>query len=203
MAETLKEKKLSPARIVLIAFLLNWLGPLVIWIITGSFNAAFFACGVGSAILGFVLLLLCLPLGELMDRVQRATPPFAILGKVMDLVLRHTFLIFGWPQSRGGWSISLVFLAIVFLGAAVSAFFCATGNLQADQAFERWIDHAWDVLRKLLATELPAVLFVPFLSSVPAKTISAQPLRSLRANASSEGDRFALDFAASFPSASS
>ena len=150
MAATLKEKKFSPARIVLIGFLLNWVGPLVTWIITGSFNAAFFACGVGSAILGFIFLLLCLPLGDLMDRVNRETPQFVILGKVMDIVVRHAFLFFGWPQSRRGWSIALLFLAIVFLGTAVSCFLCATGNIEADQAFERWIQHAFDAFRKLL-----------------------------------------------------
>jgi hypothetical protein len=146
MADTLKEKKLPYARILAIAMLLNWLGPAVIWTVTGSVRAVFFTFSIVNALLGLVLLLFCLPLGTIVDQVQRNSG-IAFLGMIMDVIIRHTVFIFGWPQSRRGWSVALVILAIVFFGTAVSAFFCATGNFKADQAFEHWITHAFDIVR--------------------------------------------------------
>jgi hypothetical protein len=150
MAETLKERKLPHLRILGIAFLVEWLGPALIWIITGSVSAVFFALSIGNALLGLVLLVFCLPLGGLVDQVQRAMPHLAFFGKVMDLVIRHAFLFFGWPQSRRTWSMTLVFLSVVFFVASVSAFFCATGNMQADQALMGWIEHAFQSFSRAL-----------------------------------------------------
>ena len=150
MAETLKERKPPHLRILGIAFLVNWLGPALIWIISGSVSAVFFALSIGNALIGLILLVFCLPLGGLMDQFQRETPHFAFFGKVMDLVTRHTFLFFGWPQSRRTWSITLLSLSVVFFVASVSAFFCATGNMQADRALMGWIEHAFQIFSRAL-----------------------------------------------------
>jgi hypothetical protein len=146
MAETLKEKK-SPLRIVGIVMLVNYLGPLLIWVITGgSVSAVFFALSITNALLGLAFLCLCLPLGHHMDLFQRTTFPLAIFGKVMDVVVRHSFLLFGWPQSRVGWSLTFVALAAIFLVVALSAFFCAIGDMQSDKALTEWVEHTFKAL---------------------------------------------------------
>ncbi len=146
MADAPQEKKLPYARLVVIAFLLEWLGPAVIWIITRSISAIFFAGSITNAFLGFVFLLLCLPVGERMYQVQRAN--FAWLAWIADLVIRHcSFFLIGWPQSRRGWSLTLAAAAVCFFVTAVLSFFWALGDMKSADAITHWLGHWVDIIR--------------------------------------------------------
>jgi hypothetical protein len=137
----LKEETSPYARIVVAAMLLQWVGPGLTWLITRSDGALVLAASITSALFALVFLLFCLPLAELTDRVQRAH--FELPAKIMDLVLRHSFLLFGWPESRRGWILANLAMAVYFFVVAILAFFWATGDAQSEQALTRWIEHVF------------------------------------------------------------
>ena len=121
--------------------LLQWVGPGLIWLVTHSVSALFLAGSITSALFALVFLLFCVPLADLSDRVQRAN--FSLPARIMDLVMRHYFLYFGWPQSRRSWIVANLTLAVYFFVVAILAFFWATGDTQSEQALTRWIEHVF------------------------------------------------------------
>ena len=137
----LKEQTSPYARIVLAAILVQWVGPGLTWLITRSVSALFLAESITSALFALVFLLFCVPLADLSDRIQRAH--YSLPAKIMDLVIRHSFLYLRWPQSKCGWILANLFLAVYFFGTAILAFFWATGDTQSEKALTRWVEHVF------------------------------------------------------------
>ena len=133
----LDEKAFPYAGIILAAIMAAWLGPGIAWFVTGSDRTASLTASITSALLGMVFLLLCPPLARFMDRSQRKMP--GPIAKVLDLVVRHILAYVGWPQSRRGWIVTNIALAVCFFTVAVLAFFRFTGDTQSEQAMTGWL----------------------------------------------------------------
>ena len=116
-------------RLVGIAFLLNWLPPGIVFLLSGgSVPALFLSASVTSIFIGSLFLFFCLPLGRSINEVHEVHKvlKFNPMVWVTDLLVRHNFPPLRWPRSSRGWTLACIFLAVYFYITAIFAFFWAT-----------------------------------------------------------------------------